>query len=118
MISVIIPCYNEEQVLPQVFDRVSAAAQDWGEDYEVLLVNDGSRDGTWASIERCHRRDPHWKGIGLARNFGHQAAIGAGLDHAEGDCVAVLDADLQDPPELVAEMLQKWRDGFDVVYGV
>jgi len=118
MLSVVIPCYNEQEVLPTVFARISGVAEQWGENWEILLVDDGSRDRTWGMIEEFHRRDPRWKGICLARNFGHQAAVGAGLEHARGDAVAVLDADLQDPPELVTEMLARWKEGCDVVYGI
>jgi dolichol-phosphate mannosyltransferase len=118
MFSLVVPCRNEEQVLSQVFERLTAAARDWHDDYEVLLVDDGSQDATWAMIERFHRRDPRWKGIALARNFGQQAAIGAGLRHAAGDAIVVLDADLQDPPEVIVRMLEKWHEGYDVVYGI
>jgi dolichol-phosphate mannosyltransferase len=118
MLSVVIPCYNEEAVLPHVYERICSAAAEWDDDWEVLLVNDGSRDRTWELIEDFHERDPRWKGICLARNFGHQAAVGAGLEQARGDVVAVLDADLQDPPELVSRMIARWRQGYDVVYGI
>lgn len=118
MLSVVIPCYNEQEVLPRMFERISVAAEQWRVDWEVLLVDDGSRDTTWEMIEKFHRRDARWKGICLARNFGHQAAVGAGLEHAQGDAVAVLDADLQDPPELLTRMLDRWRAGCDVVYGI
>jgi dolichol-phosphate mannosyltransferase len=118
MISIVIPCCNEAAGLPYLFARVSAAAADWHDDWEVLLIDDGSRDATWQAIERLHHRDPRWKGIALARNFGHQAAIGAGLEHARGDALVILDADLQDPPELIADMLARWHEGHDVVYGI
>ncbi len=118
MISIVIPCHNEEPVLPQLFARLSSAAAEWPDDYEVILVDDGSTDGTWSWINRLRDRDPRWKGLSLARNFGHQAAIGAGLHYARGDAVVVLDADLQDPPELIADMIQRWREGFEIVYGV
>jgi dolichol-phosphate mannosyltransferase len=118
MVSVVIPCLNEEAVLPQTFLRVTAAGEGWPLPYEVILVDDGSTDGTWERIVAQHRRDERWKGIRLARNFGHQAALGAGLAACRGDAVVVLDADLQDPPELVDAFLERWQAGYDVVYGV
>jgi dolichol-phosphate mannosyltransferase len=87
-------------------------------DYEILLVDDGSTDRTWDLIRTYHRRDRRWKGLRLARNFGQQAAIGAGLHAARGRAVVLLDADLQDPPELIADFLDHWRRGWQVVYGV
>jgi dolichol-phosphate mannosyltransferase len=118
MISVIIPCHNESAVLPELFDRVLAAAGDWHDDWEVLFVDDGSTDDTWGHVQRLHAHDPRWKGVRLTRNFGHQAAIGAGLEHARGDVVAIMDADLQDPPEQIVHMLEKWHEGYDIVYGI
>jgi dolichol-phosphate mannosyltransferase len=118
MITLIVPCHNEEAVLPEVFSRISIAAADWHDEWEVLLIDDGSRDRTWDHMVQFHERDPRWKGIALTRNFGQQAAIGAGLEHAQGDAVVILDADLQDPPEEVWRMLEKWHEGFDIVYGI
>jgi polyisoprenyl-phosphate glycosyltransferase len=118
MISVVVPVFNEEQALTHLFDRLAAAAETWNEPVEFLLVDDGSADATWQMIQDFHSRDPRWKGIRLGRNFGHQAAISAGLWHAVGDCVIVMDADLQDPPEEVGRFLQKWREGYHVVYAV
>ena len=116
MLSVVVPCFNEAEVLPAFYDRLSAAAAEWDEPIELILVDDGSTDTTWLLIEQFAVHDPRVIGIRLARNFGHQAALGAGLHRARGDAVVVLDADLQDPPELVQEMLAMWRDGYDVVY--
>ena len=118
VVSVIIPCFNEEEVLPTLFKRLEEATAAWGTSYEVLLVDDGSTDRTWPLIQEIHRRNPLWKGIRLGRNFGHQIALRAGLQIARGDLVAVLDADLQDPPELIGEMLGRWEKGYDVVVGV
>jgi len=118
MVSVVVPCYNEESVLPALIDRLKAAAEQWGTDYEIILVDDGSRDGTWSLIERQCAADPRWRGVALGRNFGHQIAVWAGLDHAGGDVMAVLDADLQDPPEVVGEFLECWAKGYDVIYAV
>jgi dolichol-phosphate mannosyltransferase len=117
-ISLVIPCYNEEAVLPQLFQRLTAAAQTWGVDYEVICVDDGSRDGTIKLLKRQHLADARWKCLSLARNFGHQVAVSAGLYHASGDAALILDADLQDPPEQVIRLLEKWREGFEVVYAV
>lgn len=116
MLSVLIPCYNESEVLELTYHTVMRAAEAWGDTLELLLVDDGSQDDTWAIIERLAERDSRVKGLRLSRNFGHQAALGAGLEQAQGDAIIVLDADLQDPPTLVQEMLAKWRDGYDVVY--
>ncbi len=117
-ISIIVPCFNEEAVLPQLFQRLSAAAAGWGMDYEVVCVDDGSSDGTWELLQRQHAQDPRWRGLSFARNFGHQVAVSAGLYHATGDAVAVIDADLQDPPEELFRFIAKWREGFAVVYAV
>jgi len=117
-VSVVVPCYNEERVLPDLIERLKNAADSWGTAYEVILVDDGSRDGTWSLIERQCALDRRWRGVALGRNFGHQVAVWAGLDHASGDVVAVLDADLQDPPEVVGGFLERWAEGYDVVYAV
>jgi dolichol-phosphate mannosyltransferase len=116
--SIIIPCYNEEEVLPQLFSRLSAVAETWGGDYEIICINDGSRDRTWELLQAQHSRDPRWKGICFARNFGHQTAVSAGLSQASGRAVIVIDADLQDPPETIVKLIEKWREGFEVVYAV
>lgn len=115
MISLLIPCYNECNVLRLTYERIIEAAADWNESIEILFVDDGSTDETWSVVEWLANRDPRVRGVRLSRNFGHQAAIGAGLEHVRGDAVVVLDADLQDPPELIAQMLQRWRDGFEIV---
>ncbi len=116
MISVVIPCYNEAEVLHLTCETVMAAAHDWGESYELILVDDGSQDETWDLIAEWANRDTRVRGVRLSRNFGHQAALGAGLEEAEGEAVVVLDADLQDPPALVTEMIAHWRAGAEVVY--
>ncbi|HVM59991.1 MAG TPA: glycosyltransferase family 2 protein [Verrucomicrobiae bacterium] len=118
LLSVVIPCYNEQDVLPLMYKRLTAAAAEWPIDYEVILVNDGSRDNTWQVMTQIHEADRRWKMICLARNFGHQVALWTGLTAARGDAVVVLDADLQDPPELVPQFLKRWTEGVDVVYGV
>ena len=117
-ISIVVPCYNEEEVLQLLFDRLGGAARDWQADVEFILVDDGSTDKTWEIIQQFHRRDPRWKAVRLARNMGHQIALWTGLQHAGGDVIGVLDADLQDPPEVLPRLFEKWEQGYDVVYGV
>lgn len=117
-LTVVIPCYNEEAVLDALVERLSSAAAAWPCRWEVLLVDDGSTDGTWEKIQQIHQQDPRWKGIRLSRNFGHQLAVWTGFQHASGELVAILDADLQDPPELLGSFLQEWEQGYDVVYAV
>jgi dolichol-phosphate mannosyltransferase len=117
-LSVTIPCYNEEAGLAELHRRVTAAAREAvGEDYEIILVNDGSRDGTWDKIQALSEADAHVIGVDLSRNFGHQAALTAALTLAAGKRIFILDADLQDPPELLGEMMKVMDDGADVVYG-
>ncbi|MGD9647188.1 MAG: glycosyltransferase family 2 protein [Pirellulales bacterium] len=118
LISVVIPCFNEEAVLEKLFGRLSRVAETWGAPFEVILIDDGSRDRTWDLMLAQHRRDPRWKLIRFARNFGHQTALRAGLHAASGDVIAVLDSDLQDPPEILDQFFAKWSEGYDVVYGV
>ena len=115
-ISIIVPCFNEQEVLPKLFDRLGGVAGSWGMDYEILCVDDGSRDRTWEILKAQNTRDPRWRGLSFARNFGHQTAVSAGLHFATGDVVVVIDADLQDPPEEIARLLAKWREGFEVVF--
>lgn len=117
-LSVIIPCYNEEESLPALFERIEKVAGDWPENYEVLCIDDGSDDRTVDLLRAQHERNPRWKVVILSRNFGHQAAVSAGLKAASGDVVAIIDADLQDPPELIRDFIKKWREGFEVVYAV
>ena len=117
-ISIVVPCHNEAAVLPLLYERLRAAATGWPAGLEVVLVDDGSTDQTWQEMVGLHRKDPRWKLVRLARNFGHQVALWTGLKHATGDVIAVLDADLQDPPEVLSELFRQWEDGFDVVYGV
>jgi dolichol-phosphate mannosyltransferase len=117
-ISIVTPCYNEEAVLPQFFQRLASIAETWGLDFEVICVDDGSRDRTWELLKLQHGKDPRWRCLSFARNFGHQVAVSAGLYHATGDAVVILDADLQDPPEQISRLIEKWREGFQVVYAV
>lgn len=117
-VSIIAPVYNEEPVLPELYRRVREVMDGAGESWELLLVNDGSRDRSAEIIAELHQADARVKGISFSRNFGFQEAVTAGLDYAAGDAVILTDADLQDPPEVIPEMLAKWREGYDVVYGV
>lgn len=117
-LSVAVPCYNEEECIPELHRRVSQACQGVvGDDYELVLVNDGSSDRTWPLIVELAQRDPRVVGISLSRNHGHQLALTAGLSLCVGDRILVLDADLQDPPELLPQMMQSMDRGADVVYG-
>ena len=120
MLSIVVPCFNEEACLPELRQRLGAAAlQAVGDDYELVLVNDGSRDGSWPIMQRMASEDPHVVAINLSRNHGHQLALTAGLDLCQGEIILIIDADLQDPPELLPTMLACMRDQqADVVYGV
>src|SRR5437868_8186201 len=119
-LSIVVPCFNEEACLGELHQRLSAAARSSvGKDYELVLVNDGSRDGSWQTMQRMAAADPHVVAINLSRNHGHQLALTAGLDLCRGDAILIIDADLQDPPELLGPMLTSMREsGADVVYGV
>src|SRR6185295_6545867 len=119
-LSIVVPCFNEEACLGALHERLSAAARGAvGDDYELVLVNDGSRDGSWAIMQGLAADDPHLLAVNLSRNHGHQLALTAGLDLCAGDTILIIDADLQDPPELLTPMLETMREtGADVVYGV
>lgn len=117
-LSVVVPCYNEEDVIHQTHARLSQVLQPTGLDYEIVYVNDGSRDKTLAILCELQNADSHVRVVSFARNFGHQVAVTAGVDFATGDAVVLIDADLQDPPEVIREMVKMWRDGWQVVYGV
>lgn len=117
-ISIVAPAYNEQEVLGEFHRRVTEVLTGLGCSYEIVLVNDGSRDGTLQLMHVLRERDPHVAVIDLSRNFGKEIALSAGLDHTKGEIVIVLDSDLQDPPELIPNMLEMWREGYDVVYGM
>jgi polyisoprenyl-phosphate glycosyltransferase len=117
-LSVVIPAYNEEENLPTLYARLRAALDPLGISYEIIFVNDGSRDRTLPMLQQLATDDPRVVAIDLARNFGHQVAISAGLDHTRGRAVIIMDGDLQDPPEVLPEFITKWREGHDVVYAI
>ncbi len=117
LLSVVVPMYNEEENVRPLYRRLKAAVEPLVGDYEVIFVDDGSRDGSRAAVEELHRKDGRVRLISFTRNFGHEMATTAGLDFASGDAVVIIDADLQDPPEVIREMLARWEEGYDVVYG-
>jgi dolichol-phosphate mannosyltransferase len=117
MVSVVVPIYNEAENLPELRRRTTAALDATGETWEAILVNDGSRDDSAQMIRQFHAEDPRIKLVNLSRNFGHQPAVTAGVHHARGDCVVLIDGDLQDPPEVITEMVDKWKQGYQVVLG-
>ncbi len=116
--SIVAPAYNEEAVLHALYQRVAEVMDATGEPWELVIVNDGSRDRTAEIVRELHAADPRVKLVDFARNFGHQLAVTAGLDHAQGDAVVIIDADLQDPPEVILEMIQRWKEGYEVVYAI
>jgi glycosyltransferase involved in cell wall biosynthesis len=118
MISVVLPFYNEEETIPALYGRLTAAAQGWNETYEVIAIDDGSKDATAGMLDAICRDDPRWKLLRFARNFGHQAAVSAGIYYSQGAAVVVMDSDLQDPPEELHRFFDKWREGYQVVYAV
>jgi glycosyltransferase involved in cell wall biosynthesis len=118
MISVVVPVLNEMESIATLYDRVASAAVTWGEAWELVFVDDGSTDQTYTILQDLSQRDPRVKAVSFSRNFGHQAAVSAGLRYARGDAVAIIDADLQDPPEELLHFIAKWREGYQVVYGV
>ena len=115
-LSVVVPAYNEAESLDELYARLQPVMDQTGEPWELVLVNDGSRDATLAAMERLRTADPRVAIVNLSRNFGKEIATTAGLDHARGEAVIIIDADLQDPPELIPELIAGWREGFDTVY--
>ena len=116
LLSVIVPVYNEEMVIMEMHSRLTNVLDSYGIDYEIVFVNDGSQDGTLGIVKQLCNQDKRIKLISFSRNFGHQIAITAGMDKASGQAVVIIDADLQDPPELIIKMLEKWKEGYHVVY--
>jgi dolichol-phosphate mannosyltransferase len=117
LISVVAPVFNEHSTLPELHRRLTDVLGPLGP-YEIVVVDDGSTDGSWDALLDLAARDPHLRLLRLSRNFGHQAALSAGLDAARGEAIVLMDADLQDPPELIPQLVSKWREGFDVVYAI
>ena len=118
MLSVIIPAYNEEKMIPKTAEVIAGLLEAEKTDYEILFINDGSRDHTWEKICEAGAANPKVKGFCFARNFGKEAAMFAGLEKAEGDCAVIIDCDLQHPPEKILEMYHLWEEGYDVIEGV
>lgn len=116
VISVVVPMYYEEEVVDECYQRLTKVMKDNNYNYELIFVNDGSKDGTLEKLLTIAEKDKKVKIIDFARNFGHQTAVTAGIDFAIGDAVVIIDADLQDPPELIPEMISKWMEGYEVVY--
>lgn len=118
LLSIVVPCFNEEEVISETFKRLNSFCQELKDlNVEIIFVDDGSKDKTRELLKEYATNDAKVKVICFARNFGHQIAVTAGIDAAHGDAVVLIDADLQDPPEVVHQMIDKWRDGYDVVYG-
>jgi len=115
MISIVVPIFNEQENLPELRRRMTAALDSTGDPWELILVNDGSRDDSALLMRQFNSEDGRIKNVMLSRNFGHQPAVSAGIHHARGDCVVLIDGDLQDPPEVIPEMVSKWKEGNKVV---
>lgn len=116
--SIIAPIYNEIENIPELYPRICNVMEQTGESWELILVDDGSQDGSTDLIRNLHGQDSRIRPVIFARNFGHQIAVTAGLDYSRGDAVVIIDADLQDPPEVILDMIDKWREGYQVVYAV
>jgi len=115
--SIVVPMYNEEEVIETTYSRLSEVMKQTGESYELIFVNDGSQDRSAHLVRELCENDQHLVLIDFSRNFGHQIAITAGMDHARGQAIVIIDADLQDPPEVILRMIEKWKQGYEVVYG-
>jgi polyisoprenyl-phosphate glycosyltransferase len=114
--SIVAPVFNELETLPVFYQRIVEVMEEVGDSFELVLVDDGSRDGSYEVMRELHERDPRVRCVEFSRNFGHQIAISAGLDHARGRCVIIIDSDLQDPPEVIPKMIARWKEGAEVVY--
>lgn len=115
--SVVVPAYNEQEVLEETYRRLTEVMEQTNENYEIIFINDGSRDRTYEIAEALCKNDSRIKLINFSRNFGHQIAVTAGMEYSSGQAIVIIDADLQDPPHVILEMIQKWKEGYDVVYG-
>jgi glycosyltransferase involved in cell wall biosynthesis len=116
--SIIAPVYNESESLPELYKRITEVMGQTNEEWELILIDDASTDGSTGAIRELAKADSHIRPVIFARNFGHQIAVTAGLDYSRGDAVVIIDADLQDPPEMILEMIKKWQEGYEVVYAV
>jgi len=116
--SVVIPVHDEADVLPALYERLRAVLEGLDGDWEIVFVDDGSRDGSYALMVELHAADPRVRILRFSRNFGHQIALTAGLDKARGDAVVTMDGDLQHPPETIPELVARWQEGNQIVYGV
>lgn len=116
MISIVVPVFNEEEVLPQLYERVSRVMENTGIPFELIFVDDGSIDNSLELLSTLHQKNANVKVLELSRNFGHQMAIAAGLDYASGEAVVTMDSDLQHPPEMIPDLIRKWKEGYDIVY--
>ncbi len=117
LLSLVVPAFNEEEAMEQSFERTYRAMSSIGYPFEIIYIDDGSRDRTWEIISRLAREHEEAKALRFSRNFGHQLAVTAGMDEAKGDAVIIMDADLQDPPEVIADMVKAWEQGADIAYG-
>ena len=117
LLSLVVPAFNEEEAMEQSFERTYRAMSSIGYPFEIIYIDDGSRDRTWEIISRLAREHDEVKALRFSRNFGHQLAVTAGMDEAKGDAVIIMDADLQDPPEVIADMVKAWEQGADIAYG-
>ena len=117
LLSIVVPCFNEEEVIATTHEKLSAVLNDFEMDYEIIYVDDGSKDRTYEILKDIHSNDDHVVLVKFSRNFGHQVAITAGADHVRGDAVVFIDSDLQDPPEVIPRMVEQWTKGYSVVYG-
>ena len=118
VLSVVLPAYNEELMIAKTCRVLREVLNESGIAYELVLVDDGSRDNTWTEIEKAGKKDPHIVGVHFSRNFGKEAAVFAGLAQAGGDVVAVMDCDLQHPPQVLPEMYRLWQEGYQVIEGI
>ena len=117
LLSLVVPAFNEEEAMEQSFERTYRAMSSIGYPFEIIYIDDGSRDRTWEIISRLAREHEEVKALRFSRNFGHQLAVTAGMDEAKGDAVIIMDADLQDPPEVIADIVKAWEQGADIAYG-
>lgn len=117
LLSIVVPVYNEQEVIDETFRRLSEVFKNYFMKIEYIFINDGSKDNTYFKLGQIAENNPEVRIINFARNFGHQIAITAGMDYAKGDAVVIIDADLQDPPEVIKQMVEKWQEGYEVVYG-